>query len=71
MARTVHPFVTILIRAVRSDHKQQGYQITAYINKEDKRVQIIVANLAEEENWRMCMDTVLLSNHKMMVSALL
>lgn len=71
LANTVDPYVTILLRAVRSDQKLQGYQITAYFNKQDGRVQIILANLAESESWRMCADAVLLSDHKMMVSALL
>lgn len=67
----MHPYMTIILRAVRSDRKLQGYQITAYIDKQDRRVQIIVVNLAEHENWRMCADAVLLSNHKMNVSALI
>uniref|UniRef100_H3C494 Vitellogenin 2 n=1 Tax=Tetraodon nigroviridis TaxID=99883 RepID=H3C494_TETNG len=68
LANIVRPYVTILIRAVRSDHKPQGYQITAYFNKQDRRVQIVLANLAESENWRMCADAVLLSDHKMTAS---
>lgn len=67
----MNPYVTIILRAVRSDHKLQGYQITAYFNKQERRVQIILTNLAESENWRMRADAVLLSDHKMAVSALL
>lgn len=70
MANTMSPSVTILIRAVRSDHKLQGYQITAYIDKENRRVRIILTNLAENENWRASVDAAVLSSHRMTVSAL-
>lgn len=64
-------FVTILLRAVRRDQKLQGYQLTGYINKEEKRVQFVLVNLAQNENWKMSVDTAVLSNHKMMVSTLI
>ncbi|XP_072245542.1 vitellogenin-2-like [Leuresthes tenuis] len=66
LSNSVSPAVTILIRAVRADHKNQGYQITAYYVKENARVQVIFANLTENDNWRICADAMMLCNHKMM-----
>ena len=62
--------MTILIRAVRPDHKLQGYQITAYFDRATARLQIILANLIENDPWRICTDGVMLSNHKLMVNPL-
>ncbi|XP_061883865.1 vitellogenin-2-like isoform X2 [Entelurus aequoreus] len=66
LANVVNPSVTILIRAVRADHKVQGYQISAYFDKATSRLQVILANLAEKNNWRICADGVMLSDHKLM-----
>ncbi|KAM9761569.1 vitellogenin 2 [Menidia menidia] len=66
LSTSISPAVTVLIRAVRTDHKNQGYQITAYYDRENARVQVIFANLTENDNWRICADGVMLSKHKMM-----
>ncbi|XP_068447342.1 vitellogenin-2-like [Clinocottus analis] len=66
LSQALNPAVTILIRAVRVDQKVQGYQIAAYIDKVNHRLQIIFANLEENNHWRICVDGVLLSNHKAM-----
>ncbi|XP_034438303.1 vitellogenin-2-like [Hippoglossus hippoglossus] len=66
LANAIAPAVTVLIRAVRADHKVQGYQIAAYFDKATARLQVIVANLAENDHYRICADGVLLSNHKLM-----
>ncbi|KAM3876385.1 vitellogenin-like [Diretmus argenteus] len=66
LASAVTPAVAILIRAVRVDHKAQGYQIAAYLDRATSRVQIIFANLAENEHWRICADGVMSSKSKLM-----
>ncbi|XP_047442875.1 vitellogenin-2-like [Mugil cephalus] len=66
LANSVSPAVTILIRAVRADHKVQGYQIAAYFDKATARLQLILANLAENDNWRICADGMMLSYNKLM-----
>ncbi|XP_070816139.1 vitellogenin-2-like isoform X2 [Chaetodon trifascialis] len=66
LANAVNPAVTILIRAVRADHKVQGYQIAAYVDRSAARVQVIFANLAESDHWRICADGIMLSSHKWM-----
>jgi hypothetical protein len=61
------PMVIILFRLVRADHKIEGYQVTAYLNKATSRLQIIMAALDENDNWKLCADGVLLSKHKVTV----
>ncbi|KAM7011967.1 LOW QUALITY PROTEIN: vitellogenin 2 [Tautogolabrus adspersus] len=66
LANEVSPIVTILVRAVRADKKAQGYQLTAYFDKASARLQIIIANLAENDHYRICADGVMLSYDKLM-----
>ncbi|KAI9519342.1 Vitellogenin-2 [Dissostichus eleginoides] len=66
LAKAVSPALTILIRAVRADRKVQGYQIAAYFDRATSRLQLIFANLAEEDHYRICADGVMLSKNKLM-----
>uniref|UniRef100_A0AAQ5XYG5 Phosvitin n=1 Tax=Amphiprion ocellaris TaxID=80972 RepID=A0AAQ5XYG5_AMPOC len=68
LSDVVQPSVTILLRAVRVDHKPQGYQVTAYLDKATSRLQIILANLVEGDKWRICTDAMKLSSHKLMAA---
>lgn len=67
LSNTVRPQLTVLVRAIRQDNKNQGYQFAAYYDRQTARVQIIVANLTENDNWTICTDSVMLSYHKVMV----
>ncbi|CDQ71698.1 unnamed protein product [Oncorhynchus mykiss] len=66
LGNAVAPAVTILIRAERADNDGQGYQIATYLDKATFRLQIILSNLAPNDKWRICADSVLPSNHKVM-----
>ncbi|KAM6921977.1 vitellogenin-1-like [Xenentodon cancila] len=56
-------FVAIF-RAVRADKRMQGYQLSAYLDKTSARLQIVLAPLSPEYNWKICVDGVVLSKHK-------
>nr|AGZ80880.1 vitellogenin B variant 1 [Carassius auratus ssp. 'Pengze'] len=59
------PVFAVIARAVRVDHKLLGYQLAAYFDKPTARVQIVVSSIAENDNLKICVDSVLLSKHKM------
>ncbi|XP_030584070.1 vitellogenin-like [Archocentrus centrarchus] len=54
----------MIFRAVKDDKKKQGYQATAYLDKTTNRLQIILADIAPDNNWRLCADGAALSMHK-------
>ncbi|XP_040895473.1 vitellogenin-like [Toxotes jaculatrix] len=58
------PTFAIIFRIVRADNNMQGYQLAAYLDRPTARLQIIVAVLAADNNWKFCADGVLLSKHK-------
>ncbi|NXX64575.1 VIT1 protein, partial [Spizella passerina] len=57
----IPPGITIVVQAVRSDSKNQGYQATAYVRSDAAKVdvQLVVVQLAET-NWKACADAVIL-----------
>lgn len=56
----------MIVRAVKANEKQ-GYQATAYLDKTTKRLQVILADIAPDNNWRLCADGAALSMHKVKV----
>ncbi|XP_026053866.1 vitellogenin [Carassius auratus] len=65
LGNSVSPVFAVIARAVRVDHKLLGYQLAAYFDKPTARVQIVVSSIAENDNLKICVDSVLLSKHKM------
>ncbi|CAJ1060689.1 vitellogenin-1-like [Xyrichtys novacula] len=64
LGNEVPPTFAVVVRAVRADQKVFGYQLAVYLDKPESRLQIIVANLAADSNWKLCADGVVLSMHK-------
>ncbi|XP_051763594.1 vitellogenin-like [Ctenopharyngodon idella] len=64
LGNAVPPVVAVIARVVRVDHKLLGYQLAAFFDKPTARVQLIVSSIAENDNWKLCADGVLLSKHK-------
>ncbi|KAM7387895.1 hypothetical protein PAMP_024106 [Pampus punctatissimus] len=64
LGNEIAPTFAIIFRAVRADHKVQGYELSAFLDKPTARLQIILAALAADNNWKLCADGVLLSKHK-------
>lgn len=56
-----------MVRAVRANNKVEGYQLAVYIDKPTSRLQIVLAALAADNNWKLCIDGALLSKHKVTV----
>ncbi|KAM9848968.1 vitellogenin-1-like [Aulostomus maculatus] len=64
LGNEVAPAFAIIFRVVRSDNKVQGYELSTYLDRPTARLQIILANLAADVNWKMCADGIILSMHK-------
>lgn len=44
-----------------------GYQLAVYLDKPTARIQIILAALAADNNWKLCADGMLMSKFKVSV----
>ncbi|TKS74661.1 Vitellogenin [Collichthys lucidus] len=64
LGNAVAPTFAIIFRAVRADRKVMGYQLATYLDKPNARLQIILAALAADDNWKFCADGAMLSMHK-------
>uniref|UniRef100_A0A3B4AFI9 Uncharacterized protein n=1 Tax=Periophthalmus magnuspinnatus TaxID=409849 RepID=A0A3B4AFI9_9GOBI len=62
---SVTPAFVLILRAVRANNnKPLGYQIAAYEDRNNNRVQMIIAALAAEDNWSFCADAIGLAKNK-------
>ncbi|KAM4629838.1 vitellogenin-like [Polymixia lowei] len=64
LGNVAEPTFAIIFRVVRNDHKLQGYQVVAYLDKPTARIQLLVGSLAVNDAWRFCASAILLSKHK-------
>uniref|UniRef100_A0A672N034 Vitellogenin domain-containing protein n=1 Tax=Sinocyclocheilus grahami TaxID=75366 RepID=A0A672N034_SINGR len=64
LGNAVPPVFAVIARAVRVDHKLLGYQLAAYFDKPNARVQLVVSSIAENDNLKICADGAVLSKHK-------
>uniref|UniRef100_A0A3Q3XMJ5 Uncharacterized protein n=1 Tax=Mola mola TaxID=94237 RepID=A0A3Q3XMJ5_MOLML len=64
LGREEPPVFAIMVLAVRANNKVEGYQLAVYIDKPTSRLQIVLAALAADNNWKLCIDGALLSKHK-------
>ncbi|KAJ1171460.1 hypothetical protein NDU88_003321, partial [Pleurodeles waltl] len=60
------PALTILARAIMSDNKHQGYQVTSYFNPKasEPRIQLVAVPLGHKSPWKFCADAALTKHHK-------
>lgn len=56
----------MIARAVRGQ-TVAGYQVAVYLDKPTTRIQVVLADLASENNYKICVDGVVLSKHKVTV----
>lgn len=56
----------MIARAVRGQ-AVAGYQLAVYFDKPTARIQVVLADLASENHYKMCVDAVVLSKHKVTV----
>ena len=62
------PSFAIVFRVVRADHEMMGYEVSGFLDEPTARVQLIIAALAKDDNWKFCADGILLNKHKVTVS---
>ncbi|KAI4828972.1 hypothetical protein KUCAC02_023037 [Chaenocephalus aceratus] len=64
LAQLIAPFVGIVARVIKVDKREFGYEVGGYLDRPTSRLQIVLAALAADDNWKLCVDGVLLSKHK-------
>uniref|UniRef100_H3BVT1 Vitellogenin 2 n=1 Tax=Tetraodon nigroviridis TaxID=99883 RepID=H3BVT1_TETNG len=63
LGKQAAPTVAVIARAVRGQ-AVAGYQLAVYFDKPTARIQVVLADLASENHYKMCVDAVVLSKHK-------
>ncbi|TWW57989.1 Vitellogenin [Takifugu flavidus] len=57
------PSFAVVVRAVKGK-MVAGYQLAVYMDKPTNRIQMILADLNSENNWKLCADGIVLSEHR-------
>ncbi|KAK1896871.1 Vitellogenin-1 [Dissostichus eleginoides] len=64
LAKNLAPIFAIIARVIKVDKRMIGYELAVYLDRPTSRLQIVLAALAADDNWKLCADGVLLSKHK-------
>ncbi len=67
LGNTIPPVFAVIVRAVTADQNPLGYQLAAYIDKSTGRVQLVFTSIDKNDKQKICIDSVLLSKHKVTV----
>ncbi|KAK5907203.1 hypothetical protein CesoFtcFv8_005080 [Champsocephalus esox] len=64
LAKHLAPIFVIIAHVIKVDKREIGYELAGYLDRPTSRLQIVLAALAADDNWKLCVDGVLLSKHK-------
>ncbi|KAJ4942878.1 hypothetical protein JOQ06_005390 [Pogonophryne albipinna] len=64
LAKHLAPIFAIIAHVIKVDKREIGYELAGYLDRPTSRLQIVLAALAADDNWKLCADGVLLSKHK-------
>lgn len=67
LGKAAPPVCTVFARAVTAGQKPLGYKLGAYFDKSTARVQLVATSIDENDNQKICIDSVLRSKHKVTV----
>ncbi|XP_043860011.1 vitellogenin-1-like [Dromiciops gliroides] len=58
---TLPPTVTVIVQAIRTDNKEQGFQVTGYVHSNSSKVNMqLVGVPLTNEKWKICVDATVL-----------
>ncbi|KAG2461597.1 VIT protein, partial [Polypterus senegalus] len=66
MGDSSSPVFVIVARAIKSDGKQQGYQVAGYadLTAPKPRIQVLAADITERSKWQVCADALMANDYK-------